>query len=73
MSFEDFMDWLQSCPHIAEKLILLLDITDVVRCLKTCKKLRKLIVSTLEDNKKLKMRLDTEASKHVCTRGTWRR
>jgi hypothetical protein len=73
MDFEDFIAFLQVAPHITEKIIRLLNLTDIVSCLRTCKSLRKVVVCILEERPKLKLMLETDASKSVCMKGQWKK
>ncbi len=69
MDFQGFILALQSRPHVAVKIAKKLNPVDIANCLKTCKGLRHLVTSTLQQNSQHQDALDEKLSKLAITCG----
>ncbi len=60
--FHDFVSALCCRPHVAENILVRLDVIDIVNCLRTCKGFRRLLSSTLGQSKRLRDLVDGRVS-----------
>ncbi len=59
-NFYDFVSYLSTTPHVTEAILMYLDVSDVVNCLRTCKPLRQAIKNTIKGHSKVKEHLDSD-------------
>ncbi len=57
-----FMTTVANMPHIAASIMCHLDVNDIVSCLRTCHAFRSFVSCALNDNNKLKKKLDRAAT-----------